>query len=582
MTTTLSSPSRPQRVEPSARGAAPAASAGPRSARTLLLAAPAILLLLVLFVGALATLLEYTFQHASGTSTALTPAAWIDFFTSSYRWSVVGKTAVIGVEATVATVIVGFPTAYALHRIRSRGWRYAGLFIVFAPLLTSVVARTYGWSLLLGDSGMVNWMLQLVHLPPLHLLYATPSVLIALVHILLPFMVFPVMTSLGQIDGALGEAARDLGAPPWVRLRNVTLPLAAPGILGGAQLVFAMTISSFATPALLGGGKVSVLATLVYSDVNNVQWPMASVTSYVLLGLALVVLGVFGLLQRAVSSPGGTGVTASEDVKGLGVGSIVWLALVDVFVLAPLAIIVVSSFSSVSYGAWPIPGWSTKWYANLAVQEGLGSSVVSSLVIAVVTTVIVVVLGTAAAVAYWRTGGRGVRLLQTFTLSPTVVPKVAIGFAGFILIQRLGFLQGIVGIVLMHCVVTLPFVMVVVGAALSRVDTTLEEAAHDLGAGAFRAFATTTLPAIRSAVIAAALFAFIISFDEVDMTVFLLSPGESTLPVWMFTYMQKYQDPTLAALSTLLIAFSLLIAVIAGAFLFRTAALPNDPERTNS
>ncbi len=579
MTTTLS-PTARQPVA-TATDAAVAAGGGRRSARALLLAAPAVLLLLVLFIGALATLLEYTLQHASGTSVALTPAAWVEFFTSPYRWGVVGETAIIGLEATIATVIIGFPTAYALHRIRSRGWRYLGLFIVFAPLMTSVVARTYGWSLLLGDGGMLNWLLRLLHLPPAHLLYATPSVIIALVHILLPFTVFPVMTSLTQIDGALQEAARDLGAHPLARLRSVTLPLAAPGILGGAQLVFAMTISSFATPSLLGGGRVSVLATLVYSDVDNVQWPMASVTSYVLLALALVILGIFGLLQRTVRSPSGTGVTTSQEAKGVGAAAIVWLVAVDAFVLAPLVIIVISSFSSVSYGAWPIPGWSTRWYANLAAQQGLGTAVLSSLVIAVSATAVVVVLGTAASVAYWRVRGRAASLLQTFTFSPSVVPKVAIGFAGFILLQRVGFLHGTIGLVLMHCVVTLPFVVVVVGAALARVDATLEDAAHDLGAGTFRAFATTTLPAIRSAVVASALFAFIISFDEVDMTVFLLSPGQSTLPVWMFTYMQKYQDPTLAALSTLLIAFSLIIALVAGSFLLRTTRLSDTPERNN-
>jgi putative spermidine/putrescine transport system permease protein len=540
-----------------------------RSPSVLLLALPALLLLLVVFVGALATLLEYSFQQKVSGENAIGIQSWVAFFSSSYRWQVVGNTAILGLEATVGTLLVGFPTAYVLHRIRSKMWRYLGLFIVFAPLMTSVISRTYGWSLLLGDQGTLNSLLGDIGLGPVHLLYATPSVVIALVHILLPFMVFPIMTSLGQIDGALGEASRDLGARPLARLRRVILPLSMPGILAGSQLVFAMAISSFATPSLLGGGRVNVLATLVYSDVNNVQWPMASVTSYVLLLMALIILALFAVAQRRVHASGSSGVTSTDEVKGIGPGSVVWLVLVDIFVLSPLIIIVISSFSSVSYGTWPPPGWSLKWYENLAAQQGLVQAAESSLIIAIWTTVIVVIVGTAASVAFFRRPGRLTGSLETFSLAPTVVPKVAIGFAGFILIQRLGFLQGTLGIVLMHTVITLPFVIVVVSAALKRTDTTLDEAARDLGASAFRAFRTTTLVAIRPALIAAALFAFIISFDEVDMTVFLLSPGEQTLPVWMFTYMQKYQDPTLAALSTLLIGFSLIIAAIAGLFLYR-------------
>ncbi|CAN5220890.1 ABC transporter permease subunit [soil metagenome] len=539
------------------------------SPSALFLAAPAIVLLLALFVGSLLTLLEYSF-HETTSGTAIGFSTWTRFFTSSYRWSVVGETLVIGLAATVLTLLVAFPTAYALNRIKATRWRRLGMFVIFAPLLTSVVARTYGWSLLLGDQGMLNWLLGTVGIPPLHLLYERPAVLIALVHILLPFMVFPIMTSLAQIDGAIGEAGRDLGAGPIQRLRRLILPLSVPGILAGSQLVFAMAISSFATPSLLGGGRVAVLATLVYSDVNEVQWPMASVTSFVLLVVALIVLALFAAARKKVNVTGTSGVTATEEVKGIGIGQRIWMVLVYVFVLAPLVIIVISSFSSVSYGAWPPPGFSLKWYQNLAAQTGLVQATVTSLIVSAYSTVLALVIGTAASVAFFKRPGRLVRSLETFSLSPTIVPKVAIGLAGFIFLHRVSFLQGTIGIVLMHAVITLPFVIVVVSSALARVDTTLDEAARDLGAGVVRAFRATTFVAILPAIVAAGLFAFIISFDEVDMTVFLLPPGQQTLPVWMFVYMQKYQDPTLAALSTLLIAFSIIIAVIAGLLLYRS------------
>jgi putative spermidine/putrescine transport system permease protein len=343
----------------------------------------------------------------------------------------------------------------------------------------------------------------------------------------------------------------------------VTLPLITPGIIAGAQIVFALSISSFATPSLLGGGRVAVLATSVYTDVNNVQWPMASVSSFVLLFIAIIVLGLFNVAQRRARIGGQMGVTGTAAKKGIRAGMFVWLTAVYLFVLSPLVIIVISSFSSASYGAWPPPGWSTKWYTNLAQQEGLGQAVYSSLYIAIWTTVVVVVIGTCASIAFHRYSTTPLKLLSTFSLSPMVVPKVALGLGAFLLIHTFGVFQGVSGIILMHIVITLPFVIIVLTAAMSRTDPTLDEAARDLGARPLRAFRASTLFAIKPAIIASALFVFIISFDEVDMTVFMLAPDQSTLPVWMYVYMQKYQDPTLAALATILIALSLLIVGIA-------------------
>lgn len=545
-----------------------------------LLAAPSLFLLLTLFLGSIAVLADQSLTSDSGEGGAF--ASWRAFLGSGYRWGAVVETFIVAGLSTVIATAVALPTAYGLHRMKGRTGRYVGMFIVFAPLLTSVVARTYGWSLLLDTQGVVNSLVTAVGLPPVEMLYARPSVIIALVHIFLPFVVFPIMTSLNQLDGAMSEAASDLGARRWTIFRKITLPLVLPGVIGGAQIVFALSMSSFATPSLLGGGRVAVLATLVYNDVNNVQWAMASVTSFILLALAVVVLGVFNLAQRRAQVGGSQGVTGVLGQRGLRWGMRVWLALVYGFLMSPLVIIVISSFSSASYGAWPIPGWSTKWYTNLLSQEGLAEAAYASLFIATYSTVIVIVIGTMASLAIHRHRTFLLRGFSTFSLAPMVVPKVTIGLGAFLLLNQLGFLSGVTGIIAMHVVVTLPFVVIVVTSALSRTDSTLAEAARDLGAGPWAAFRASTLPAIRPSLIAAALFAFIVSFDEVDMTVFLLEPGQDTLPVWMFIYMQKYQDPTLAALATILIVVSLALAAVAGLLLLRGGGAPGQRQRTEA
>jgi putative spermidine/putrescine transport system permease protein len=275
-----------------------------------------------------------------------------------------------------------------------------------------------------------------------------------------------------------------------------------------------------------------------------------------------------------MSSPVDAPVRASA-IRGL------WLALVLAFTVLPLAIIALTSFSSVSYGVWPPPGYSTRWYENLATQDTLGSAALRSLEVALLTTAVTTVLALLGAVALTRHTFIGRRLVEGMSFAPIVVPKAALGFALFIYFNRIGLVDvGVLGLTAAHVVITLPFASTLLTAALVRADRQVEEAAIDLGANPMRAFAAVTLPQLRPAMIASAMFVFIISFDEVDSTVFLLPTGRQTLPVWMYQYMQRYQDPTLAALSTLLIAGSLLLVAVAALVLTRSGVLGTLLRRT--
>ena len=269
-----------------------------------LLVAPLVIILLVVFVSAILVLGEFSFHRFSEglTQPGYTVAEWTTFLTDPYVWSLTRETVILGLITTGICAVIGYATALALSRSNSPRWRAVSYFAIFSPLLTSVVARTYGWSLILGDAGFLNAVATPLHLPgtPYALLYQRPAVVIALVHILLPFMVMPVISSLGQIDRQLPAAAADLGASAWTTLRKVLFPLSLPGLVAGCQLTFALTISAFATPSLLGGGRVQVLATNTYSDMQNLNWPRASVGSFLLLALALISLAAFAAVQRGL------------------------------------------------------------------------------------------------------------------------------------------------------------------------------------------------------------------------------------------------------------------------------------------
>lgn len=244
-----------------------------------------------------------------------------------------------------------------------------------------------------------------------------------------------------------------------------------------------------------------------------------------------------------------------------------------IFVAAPLLIVVLNSFNSVAYNVFPPEGLSTRWYQNLFSQDVFYAAAVRSIVLAILATAIALVIGTMAAYALVRFRLPGGGLIKAFLLSPIVLPKIVLGVALFMFFVRVGLLDNYSSLLLTHVLVVLPFVIAVVTAALTNFDWTQQEAAMDLGAGPLRSFLRVVLPQISLSVTIAAVFAFITSFDQVETTIFMVRTGSNTLPVEMFLYLQKWQDPTIAALSTLLILFAIVIVAVLSRLL-RNRSLP--------
>jgi putative spermidine/putrescine transport system permease protein len=567
MTTTFLK--RSSGVEPGAPPA-PAAARSSRRRTGLLLVAPSVVLLLAVFVTSLETMVEYSFQveRSNGANVIGTLETWRSFLGNGYYWSIIRQTVLLGLITTAATAVVGYLTAYALFHIKRRGWRNIGLGVVFSPFIFSGIASVYAWQLLLSQSGFLNSMLGHLGIGPVNFLYERTGVVLALVQALLPLMVLPILSSLNQIDGTLGEAASDLGAPRWRTFVRVILPLSAPGLIAGCQLTFALTISAFTAPSLLGGGRVATLSTSVYNFVQNSEFPLASVTGLVLLVLALVSAGIFLLVQRrfAEADRGGRTFVAMRPrgIKLLGG----WLTLVFLFELIPAVIVVISSFSSVSWGAWPPPGYSLHWYSNLFHQAEVWPSFWRSIEVAVAVVILAVLIGVLASIGLVRYRFRGSPFLQSAVMSPLVVPKIAFGFAAFMLLFRMNIASGLWAVTLAHTVATVPMVIVLTTAALLRTDRMLDQAAVDLGASPVQAFVKSTLPQIMPTIVVSGVLCFLVSFNEVELSIFMLNSGQQTLPVWMFNYLNDYQDPTPAALSTLMGGFALVLVLIVGLILY--------------
>ncbi len=245
-------------------------------------------------------------------------------------------------------------------------------------------------------------------------------------------------------------------------------------------------------------------------------------------------------------------------------GLLVFLGLVVVFMLSPIVFVVINAFNDSSLSLFPPKGFSLRWFRAVFDHEPFRKGFFNSFKVASAASTLSLIAGTLAALALARHRFPGRPLLRSLFFAPLIVPRVAVGLAVFVLFVRwVQPLQGTnVGLALAHAVLTLPFVITIVTANLALLNPSLEEAAKDLGANPFRAFWHVTLPQMRTGLAVAGAFAFITSFDEVETSIFVLSPPNTTLPIQMFLYMEQWQNPTLAALSTLLVACTIVPVLV--------------------
>ena len=237
--------------------------------------------------------------------------------------------------------------------------------------------------------------------------------------------------------------------------------------------------------------------------------------------------------------------------------------LVLVFLLAPILVMVPLSFSDSSFLAYPIPGWSTKWYTHLFESPEWARATRNSFMVAPAATLIATTLGTLAAVGLSRASFPFKGLLMGILIAPMVVPIVAVGVAAYLYFAPLGLADSYLGLIIVHAALGAPFVLTTVLATLAGFNHNLVRASLSLGETPFNTFFRITLPVIAPGVISGALFAFATSFDEVVVTLFLAGAEQATLPRQMFTGIRENISPTIAAVATLLILFttSLLLAL---------------------
>lgn len=272
---------------------------------------PGLLFMTLLFVLPLLILIRYSFYQF--TPGQLMKPAWVlksysEFFTNSFYSTILLRSLWLGIKVVFFSALLGYPVAYLLARRTFRIKRLASA-IVIIPLLTSGVVTTFGWIVILSDTGLVNTVLLRLHIisTPIKLIFNETGVIVALVQDLLPFMILSVRSALSGQDQRLEEAALTLGSPPLSTFLRVTLPLSLPGVFSGSLLVFVGTISAFVTPILLGGGRVQTLASTIYTETMvTLNWPFAAASSIILLFVtAILLFGYKRLMESRFLGGGG-------------------------------------------------------------------------------------------------------------------------------------------------------------------------------------------------------------------------------------------------------------------------------------
>lgn len=517
-------------------------------------------------------------------------ANYLELFSEPSVLRVLYRTFRLAFVVAVLSVLVGYPIAYAM-RIVSDRTRWTMTLLILLPLWTSILVRCFAWIVILGRNGIINITLSGLGITdePLKLVYNTVGVYVGMVHVMLPFIVFPLYNTLRRIDLRLLSAAESLGSHPMSAFFWIVLPLSMPGVLAGALLVFMSSVGMFVIPALLGGLSDITYIMLIEKQVNELNdWGLAAAMSVLL----LVVTGILALLyertlnvekpsgvlgcfvhhvfQRGpihllvwrqrltaklfpVHSPRKAIIREPTRLRGRHVFVKLWSWGVLACVVTPLLVIFPLAFSGEAYLQFPPQTLSVRWFENYVSRADWIAPTIVSLKVAIVATTGAILIGVPAAYAIVRGRFPGKGIASAILISPMIVPLVILAISLYAVYVPLHLLGTVSGLALAHIIVALPYVIITVSAGLKSTDESLEAAALTMGAGPVRAFWFVTLPVLRPAIISAAFLAFLTSFDEVILSLFLAGTSAKTLPVRMWEGIRFEIDPTIAAVSVVII-----------------------------
>lgn len=565
---------------------------------------PTVGFLLIVFLVPVSQLLWLSVVNSAG---ELDLIHYERLFSSTLYVDVLKNTFNIALWTTIVCLVAGYPVAYLLASV-SPSSRSGLLIWVLVPFWTSFLVRSFAWMLLLGRDGVVNqWLASLGFVEqPLQLMYNFTGVMVGMSHAMLPIAVLTMLSVMQSINPNLQKAASTLGAGTSHSFWRVYFPLSLPGVAAAGLLVFITSMGFFITPTLLGSPREMMIAQLIIIQIEEMlNWGFAGAISVMLLTAAFVIFYLFDRVLGMSALTGGSSFNRSNSKKGvlgrigmrLGtyfIAAVSWsgwavgrvfdvirrprydrhrhqrmtarwvVGIAVIFFLAvPTFFVIPLSFSENRFFGWPPRGFSLEWYQAYLNSSIWYEATIRSIGVAMATAILAVIVGTPAAFFLSRQEFFAKTALLGFILSPIILPNIVVAVALFYAYSHVGLIGTNTGLVLGHTVFTLPYVIIAIMAVLKNYDQRLDQAARTLGADAARTFRYITLPLIKTGIITAFLFAFVRSFDELTIALFVSGGVATTLPRQMWSEALLNISPTLAAVSTLMLVFVAAIILVA-------------------
>lgn len=553
---------------------------------------PILIFLAFFFVYPVTSMLSISFSDRSG---AFTWINYIELF-QGYNISVMITTLKISFWTTVVTVLLSYPVAYFLATTPKRSTNLI-MIVVLLPLWTSVLVRAFAWIVLFGRGGVINSALQSAGLidVPLELLYTYFSVIVAMTHALMPIAVLSMYSTMQNIDRNLESAAATLGAEPGNAFWRVYFPISFPGVASAALVTFIVSVGIFIHPALLGSPEQTMIAQVIIQQIDELfNWGLAAAVSVMVLVISIVFIVIF---DRVLGVATITGAQGSGGPSGSGMRSVTaalgsitvriarllgifrfgrqktnaeggrWLLAIAttfilIFLAAPLFFLIPVSFTESPFVEWPPRGFSWQWYDRYLSSPVWQEATVRSIIVGMATAVLSLLIGVPAAFGLNRSKFKGKGLMLPYILMPLVVPNIIVALAIFYFFSDLGLIGTNIGLTIGHTVLAVPYVVLTLVAVLQNYDQRLDQAAWTLGARPLVAFRLITLPLIKVGFVTSFLFAFMRSFDEIAVALFVSSGLQSTLPKKLWSEAHIAVSPTLAAVSTILIAVVTIVVLV--------------------
>lgn len=562
------------------------------------LAVPGFAFLAVFFAYPVAQLLSLSISPPEGGGFSL--AAFQRIANTDVYLRVLGITFKIAGNTALWSLLIGYPLAYWLARMPEI-FRGRMMLFVMVPFWTSYLVKTFAWMIVLGRSGVINNLMTGSGLgtQPLDLLHNEFGVMVGMVHAMVPLAVMTMLPVMIGIDRRLVQAAQTLGASPSRAFWQVYFKLSLPGVTAAGLLVFISSLGFFIVPAFLGGRRETMLAQLIITQVQELlNWPFAGALAAMMLASALIACWIYDRLFGISTISGGSAQEGKGRIRDIGLGVLQLLAtlgsrladlsrrvigkrgnrlvlpvfawLVIGFLVLPTLLVIPLGFTSSQFLEFPPPGYSLQWFETYFSSPLWISATIRSFAVAAATAFLATCIGGFAALALAHSRTRWGGLIFAFFLAPMIVPRIVIAVGMFYLFARLGLVATDLGLVIGHTVLAIPFAMVTVSAILKTYDMRLDQAAATLGANRVRTLAYVTIPLVKGGLVAAFLFAFITSFDELTIAIFVSGGIKTTLPKQMWDDMILQLNPTLAAVSV--VVFVIVTSLLLLAERFRRAS----------